>query len=60
MACLLPVFGASNLLGFLVLAQVSVSGFFIRVSELNSVSCQTLRTHRNTMAIPSGPHHDDA
>lgn len=59
MASLLPVSDASNL-GFLVLAQISTSGFFIRVSELNSVSCQTLLTLLITMAIPSGPHHNDA
>lgn len=42
---LLLVSGASNLVGLLVLAQISVSGFFIQVSEFNSASCQTLLTY---------------
>lgn len=52
--------GASSLVGFPILAQISIRGFFIRVSELDSASCQTLLSHWITTVIPSGAHGKDA
>lgn len=45
---------ASRLVGFLVLAQVSVSGSFMRVSGSNSVSSQTPLTTESLWRSPQG------